>query len=259
MAWPTFCFFRGKPLYVLARRPGRRARPNGCYQAPAPRLRPGPRTVLLAGPLGYDPHGGAEGRRSDRGRSASRKTPRRAPTMSTSRATWSCAGVLLSLGLGGAAVGADEADLILHHGKVVTVDRDFSIRQALAVKGDRLIRVGTDEEVLKTRGPSTAVVDLGGQDGPAGPDRLAHAPDRGVHDRVRPPDPRDGDDPGRARLHPVAGRGAGRRASGSSSARCSSPGSRSSATRPGTSWTGPRPRTPCCSRPAPTPRSTRWP
>ena len=58
---------------------------------------------------------------------------------------------------------ADEADLILHHGKVVTVDREFSVRQALAVKGDRLLRVGTDEEVLKTRGPRTAMVDLGGK------------------------------------------------------------------------------------------------
>src|SRR5438046_1963800 len=37
------------------------------------------------------------------------------------------------------------------------------IRQARAVKGDRLIRAGTDEDVLKTRGPSTAVVDLGGK------------------------------------------------------------------------------------------------
>ena len=83
--------------------------------------------------------------------------------MSTSRAAWCCAGLLLSLGLGGAAAGADEADLILHHGKVVTVDRDFSVRQALAVKGDRLLRVGTDEEVLKTRGPRTALVDLGGK------------------------------------------------------------------------------------------------
>jgi predicted amidohydrolase YtcJ len=73
------------------------------------------------------------------------------------------AGLLLPLGLCGAVAGADEADLILHHGKVVTVDRDFSVRQALAVRGDRLLRVGTDEEVLKTRGPRTAVVDLGGK------------------------------------------------------------------------------------------------
>ena len=183
---------------------------------------------------------------------------RKVRTMTTPRSSCWLAVVLLSLGSCGAAEGADEADLILHHGKVVTVDRDFSIRQALAVKGDRLIRVGTDEEVLKTRGAEHDDGRPRGQDGPAGPDRLAHPPDRRVHDRVRPPDPRDGDDPGRARLHPGRGPRPWGRASGSSSGRCSSPGSRSSATRPATSWTGPRPRTPSCSRPAPTPRSTRW-
>ena len=62
-----------------------------------------------------------------------------------------------------ASAHAQDADLILHNGKVVTVDRDFSIRQALAVKGGRLIRVGTDDEVLKARGPNTKVVDLGGK------------------------------------------------------------------------------------------------
>ena len=76
--------------------------------------------------------------------------------------TW-LAGLLLSLGLCRAAPGADEADLILCNGKVVTVDRDFSVRQALAVKCDRLLRVRTDEEVLKTRGPRTAMIDLGGK------------------------------------------------------------------------------------------------
>jgi predicted amidohydrolase YtcJ len=79
-----------------------------------------------------------------------------------SRPVWWLPGLLLSLGPG-AAAGADEADLILRHGKVVTVDREFSVRQALAVKGDRLIRVGTDEEVLKSRGPNTEVIDLGGK------------------------------------------------------------------------------------------------
>jgi predicted amidohydrolase YtcJ len=69
----------------------------------------------------------------------------------------------LPFGLGGNSASAEEADLILHHGKILTVDRDFTIRQALAVQGDRLIRVGTDEDVLKTRGPRTKVVDLGGK------------------------------------------------------------------------------------------------
>jgi predicted amidohydrolase YtcJ len=65
--------------------------------------------------------------------------------------------------VGAAAATDDQADLILHHGKIVTVDRDFSIRQALAVKGDKLIRVGTDEEVDKTRGPDTKLIDLNGK------------------------------------------------------------------------------------------------
>jgi predicted amidohydrolase YtcJ len=84
--------------------------------------------------------------------------------MMTSRHPWLFfAGALLSLGLSGPAAAAEEADLILHHGKVFTADRDSTVRQALAVKGDRLLLVGTDEEVLKTRGPKTAVVDLGGK------------------------------------------------------------------------------------------------
>jgi predicted amidohydrolase YtcJ len=79
--------------------------------------------------------------------------------MTTSRAV---ATVLLSLGLCSVAEG-DEADMILHHGKIVTVDRDFSVREALAVKGERLLVVGTNEEVLKTRGPKTVEVDLKGK------------------------------------------------------------------------------------------------
>lgn len=62
-----------------------------------------------------------------------------------------------------AAAAGDEADLILHNGKVVTADRDFSVRRALAVKDGLLLRVGTDEEALRTRGPSTVVIDLGGK------------------------------------------------------------------------------------------------
>jgi len=62
-----------------------------------------------------------------------------------------------------AARAADDADLILHDGKIVTVDREFSIQQALAVRGNRILLVGSNDEVLKTRGPKTEVIDLQGK------------------------------------------------------------------------------------------------
>jgi predicted amidohydrolase YtcJ len=62
----------------------------------------------------------------------------------------------------GPAVAAD-ADLILHHGKVVTVDKPFSVHQAIAVRDGRVLKVGSDAEVLKFKGPQTELVDLGGK------------------------------------------------------------------------------------------------
>ncbi len=56
-----------------------------------------------------------------------------------------------------------ESDLILHHGRIVTVDAKFSIQQAIAVEGNRIVAVGSDEDILKTRGAKTTVVDLGGK------------------------------------------------------------------------------------------------
>lgn len=58
---------------------------------------------------------------------------------------------------------AQEADLILHNGKVVTVDGAFSIREAIAVRGERLLAVGTNADVLKLAGSRTEKIDLGGK------------------------------------------------------------------------------------------------
>ncbi len=76
---------------------------------------------------------------------------------------WLLRSLVATAAIGGAAAPAQEADLILHNGKVVTVDRAFTISQALAVKADRLIRVGTNQDVLATRGPTTTVIDLAGK------------------------------------------------------------------------------------------------
>lgn len=57
----------------------------------------------------------------------------------------------------------EEADLILHHGRIVTVDADFSIAEALAVKDGRVLKAGSNDEVLQMRGPKTASIDLAGR------------------------------------------------------------------------------------------------
>ena len=59
-------------------------------------------------------------------------------------------------------LGAD-ADLILHNGKIVTVDKQFSIRQAVAIKNGKITAVGESQAVLAAeRGPKTQVIDLAG-------------------------------------------------------------------------------------------------
>jgi len=58
---------------------------------------------------------------------------------------------------------AQQADLILHNGKIVTVDPQFRIAEAIAVAGDRIAAVGSNDEVLKVAGPQTQRVDLRGK------------------------------------------------------------------------------------------------
>src|SRR5262245_53771676 len=55
------------------------------------------------------------------------------------------------------------ADLIVHDGKIVTVDHAFSIHEAMAVREGRIVKLGSDAEVLELRGPKTDVVNLRGR------------------------------------------------------------------------------------------------
>jgi predicted amidohydrolase YtcJ len=55
------------------------------------------------------------------------------------------------------------ADLILRGGKIITVDRDFSIEQALAIKDGRFLAVGTDRDMRPLIGPATRVIELAGR------------------------------------------------------------------------------------------------
>jgi predicted amidohydrolase YtcJ len=55
------------------------------------------------------------------------------------------------------------ADLIFHNATVWTVDDRNPTARAVAVQEGRFLAVGSDEQVLKHRGPGTRVLDLGGR------------------------------------------------------------------------------------------------
>ena len=54
-------------------------------------------------------------------------------------------------------------DLLITNGKVITVDKDFSIAQALAIKDNRIVAVGKTEDILGLKGAKTKILDLQGK------------------------------------------------------------------------------------------------
>jgi len=70
---------------------------------------------------------------------------------------------LFASSLLGQEPGPQKADLILHNGKILTVDDNFSTADAVAVSGQRILAVGRDADILKLAGSSTQVIDLKGR------------------------------------------------------------------------------------------------
>jgi hypothetical protein len=56
-----------------------------------------------------------------------------------------------------------KADLVLTNAKVITVDKDFSIKQAVAVKDEKIVVVGSNNEVKAYITAGTRVLDLKGK------------------------------------------------------------------------------------------------
>jgi predicted amidohydrolase YtcJ len=57
----------------------------------------------------------------------------------------------------------DPADLIIWHARVVTVDDQFRLAQAVAVKDGKISAVGSDKDILAQKGPKTKVIDAKGK------------------------------------------------------------------------------------------------
>lgn len=68
----------------------------------------------------------------------------------------------LLLGLAAPAY-AQDADLVVRNARVITVDRRDTIAGAVAIRGDRILAVGTDAEALAAARPGATVIDAGGR------------------------------------------------------------------------------------------------
>src|SRR5262249_55293347 len=84
------------------------------------------------------------------------------------------------------AAAAQAPDVVLVNGKIVTVDDRFTIAQALAIKGERILKVGTTAEIEALKGPATRAIDLGGRTViPGLIDNHAHWVRAAEHDELR--------------------------------------------------------------------------
>jgi predicted amidohydrolase YtcJ len=94
---------------------------------------------------------------------------------------------ILTLILCAASAYTQPADLILHHGKIVTVDPQFHIADAIAIRGDRIVAAGTRAEVAKLAGPNTRQIDMKGKTVlPGLMDSHSHAADASMYEFDHP-------------------------------------------------------------------------
>lgn len=84
-------------------------------------------------------------------------------SLSSSMNKVACLVLLAGAVLSGHQMRAQAPDLIMHNGKILTVDSNFSTAEALAVIGRKIAAVGSNADVTKLAGPNTQVIDLKGR------------------------------------------------------------------------------------------------
>jgi predicted amidohydrolase YtcJ len=91
---------------------------------------------------------------------------------------------LLTAALGPfASLYAQQADMVLVHGTVLTVDSKDSVAQAIAIRSGGIIAVGTDAQIMKLAGKTTRIVDLHGRTATPGMiDTHSHYAEAGAED-----------------------------------------------------------------------------
>jgi len=60
-------------------------------------------------------------------------------------------------------VAADPADMVIQGGQIITMDETVPTAQAVAIRGNEIVAVGSEGDVATVTGPDTVVVDLAGR------------------------------------------------------------------------------------------------
>ncbi len=70
---------------------------------------------------------------------------------------------VLAISCGGSIPDSLAPDRILVNAKIVTVDEDFSIAEAVAIRNGKFVAVGSDREIRALAGQGTEIIDLEGK------------------------------------------------------------------------------------------------
>jgi predicted amidohydrolase YtcJ len=74
-----------------------------------------------------------------------------------------CGLAALALALSTGAASAETADTVLFNGKILTVDKEFSVREALAIAHGRVLATGTSSAMKQLADDKARLIDLGGR------------------------------------------------------------------------------------------------
>ncbi len=86
------------------------------------------------------------------------------PVTIAARAAFATLAVVIAVPSGASLARAQApADIVITNGKIITVDARDRVAQAVAIRGDKIVAVGTNADVAKLAGPRTQRIDLHGR------------------------------------------------------------------------------------------------
>jgi len=116
------------------------------------------RRVLLASMLVVAACQGSTGSADDLGAAVVASTVPSTATPSTAAPTTSAPSTTATT-----STASKSADVVFVGGPVVTMDPDLGTQEAIALAGDRIMAIGSEDDISRLEGPDTTVIDLAGR------------------------------------------------------------------------------------------------